>query len=98
MAAQSFGLRIVGAVPRSDPPRRVALWPDNVDAWHAWRSLQTQWRRSGLDGRASGLDYTAVIAYLQAHGHRRPRLGTLLDDLRVCEAVALEEWSRRKGG
>lgn len=87
----------------ASPPAAV-LWPDNLPAWGAFMSVQTQWRHAcGGMGPAmpSGLDYAGVCAYLQAHGYRAqarrgaPTLGRILDDLRVCEAVALEEWARQ---
>lgn len=82
----------------------VALWPVNVASWCAWLAVQTQWRHAavGMAGsRRTGLDYAGVSAWLQAHGHspqfaRGPRsLALALDDLRACEAIALDEWARQ---
>jgi len=90
-------------VPTADLPVAL-LWPDNLPAWVAFMSVQTQWRYvSGGFGPPArvGLDYAGVCAYLQAQGHRakarrgRPALGTLLDDLRACESVAIDEWARK---
>ncbi len=82
----------------------VALWSGNVASWCAWMAVQTQWRHAG-GGMGppvpTGLDYAGVSAWLQAHGHspqfaRGPRsLALALDDLRACEAVALDEWARQ---
>jgi hypothetical protein len=41
------------------------LWPCNVEAWHYWQSVQTQWR-ADVSG-AVGLDYAGVLAYLREH-------------------------------
>lgn len=81
-------------------PRRVHLWPDNLDAWCAWQALQTQWRTAGLAGVRTGLDYAACRAWLQDAGYSRKRRHVLLLDLHACELIALAEWHRlaqRKG-
>ena len=63
-------------------------------------AVQTQWRYAGMVGQPTGLDYAGVCAYLQAQGFR-PRakppwsLGTLLEDLRAMESIAIEEWAAR---
>ena len=63
-------------------------------------AVQTQWRYAGMAGLPTGLDYAGVCAYLQAQGFR-PRakppwsLGTLLEDLRAMESIAIEEWAAR---
>lgn len=82
----------------------VALWPVNVASWCAWMAVQTQWRHAsaGMAGAMrTGLDYAGVSAWLQANGYspqfaRGPRsLARALDDLRACEVVALDEWTRQ---
>lgn len=92
-----------GASASTAAPPVATLWPDNLPAWAAFMSVQTQWRyvAGGMGPvMATGLDYASVSAYLQSQGYRaqarrgRPALGTILDDLRECEAVTLEEWAR----
>lgn len=92
-----------GASASTAAPPVATLWPDNLPAWAAFMSVQTQWRyvAGGMGPvMATGLDYASVSAYLQSQGYRaqarrgRPALGTILDDMRECEAVTLEEWAR----
>lgn len=101
-AAAAFGLRVVKpADDASAAPPRARLWPCNVPAWNAWLAVQTQWRHAGMVGLATGLDYASVAAYLRAQGIGQrarpgvPSLGQLLDDLRVCEGITLEEWKAK---
>ena len=103
-AAAAFGLRIVGAPAAPAAPPTFALWPSNVPAWCAWLAVQTQWRHAAVGMAGSlrtGLDYAGVCAWLQANHYspqfaRGPRsLARALDDLRACEAVAIDEWARQ---
>lgn len=47
------------------------LWLVNVEVFMLWRNLQTQWR-VGAAG-ITGLDYTAVLAYLRGIGGLKPK-------------------------
>jgi hypothetical protein len=40
------------------------LWEENEPAYRAFQNLRTQLRTSGM-GQVTGLDYTAVISYLE---------------------------------
>ena len=79
----------------SEPAQRTEyLWPGNVKHWHYWQSVQTQWR-SGMGG-ATGLDYGAVVAYLQA-AHRLcgKRLRQALECIRAAERATLDVWAEQ---
>ena len=52
--------------------------------------MGTQWRRAGMDGMATGLDYSALPAVLRIVGVPRSEWLHVFDDLRVMEDAALE--------
>ena len=58
--------------------------------------MQTQWR-VGMAGR-TGLDYTAVLAYLRTvHGLRGEDLREVFDGLQGCELAILELQAEQQG-
>lgn len=69
------------------------LWPCNVQAFRTWQSLQTQWR-VGMGGR-TGLDYTAVLAYLRATIKPKDR-ADMFNSLQAMEFAALDEWAQQR--
>lgn len=67
----------------------IYLWPCNLQPWQCWQAVRTQWR-VGMAGR-TGLDYTAVLAYLRsAQGLRGQGLRDVFEDLQACEFAVLE--------
>lgn len=80
-----------GSVVGSDPEPEVAwLWPDNVQTWDCWMSVQTQWR-VGMD-RATGLDYTAVLAFLREMLPEDADRSQVFTGIRVCERAQIDAW------
>lgn len=75
------------------PPRpevaEFGLWPGQEGAVLAFHAVATQWR-VGPSGKATGLDYAAARAGLEAEG-----IAVTPDDwrgLRAIEAGALKGW------
>lgn len=75
-----------------------SLLADAVPGALAYDAVSTQWRRAGMGGQRTGLDYAACLPVLQglldgwaADGHAL-QLGVaeLLDDVQVMEAAILE--------
>ena len=77
-----------------EPAQPVYLWPCNVPAWQAWQALRTQWR-TGMAG-ATGLDYTAVCAWLRLQGYRGPQARDLMAGIQACEWATLEAWAEQR--
>ena len=78
-----------------NPPKQdlCYLWPDNVDTFNVWSQLQTQWR-VGMSG-ATGLDYTAVAAYLRdVVGIKKKDLPERFSEIRAMEIATLNEWAK----
>lgn len=71
------------------------LWPECVPVWNFWAGLRTQWRRGGMDGSPTGLDYAAVWAVLDHSTIHPRRRAWVFDVVRGMEAAALEAWSER---
>jgi Phage related hypothetical protein (DUF1799) len=100
-AAAVFGLQIVtdsdddgGDNPRSKQDL-CYLWPENVGTFNIWCQLQTQWR-VGMSG-ATGLDYTAVAAYLRdVVGIKKKDLPERFAEIRAMEVAALNEWAAQQ--
>lgn len=98
-AAAAFGLQITteeddDEEDRSQPKQDLCyLWPDNVDTFNVWSQLQTQWR-VGMSG-ATGLDYTAVAAYLRdVVGIKKKDLPERFAEIRAMEVATLNEWAK----
>ena len=70
------------------------LWPCNVDAWHAWCDLQTQWRY-GVGG-ATGLDYAGVRAYLDESGITGDERSVVFSGIRAAERAVLDVWAEQR--
>ena len=98
-AAAAFGLQITteeddDEEDRPQPKQDLCyLWPDNVDTFNVWSQLQTQWR-VGMSG-ATGLDYTAVAAYLRdVVGIKKKDLPERFAEIRAMEVATLNEWAK----
>lgn len=72
----------------------VWLWPENLEVWHAWLGVQTQWR-VGMAG-ATGLDYAGVDAALRMSGIRGERRREAFGLLQLMERAALAAWAERQ--
>jgi len=71
------------------------LWPENVKTFNIWGQLQTQWR-VGAAG-ATGLDYTAVTAYLRdVVGIKKKDLLERFEEIRAMEIATLNEWAKQQ--
>lgn len=64
------------------------MLPENLDAVRAFSAGGTQWRRAGMTGVATGLDYAGVEAAARALGVAWT--AELLEKLGVMERAALE--------
>lgn len=82
-----------GSVPAFD------LWPENVEAFEIFSSLQTQWHRTSGFGPAArtGLIYSEARLELKERGLPRARRNELMGDLRVMERAALDTWNGDSG-
>jgi len=67
--------------------KEILVWPGNELAFSTFSRLSTQWR-VGMNG-ATGLDYTAVLAFIRALRLPRDRADALFGDLQVMEGEAL---------
>ena len=73
----------------------VYLWPCNVGAWHAWCAVQTQWRH-GPAG-PTGLDYTAVRAWLDEQGQPAgPERADTFTGICAAERATLDAWAEQR--
>lgn len=80
----------------SAPGGLCYLWPCNVPAFNAWQRLQTQWRDSAMGGR-TGLDYSAVTAFLRDVLRIKPKaLADLFACIQAMEVAALNVWNQEK--
>lgn len=95
-AASEWGFEV--AMPDAPPPddgEVCHLWPENLLPWECWHSVQTQWR-IGMGG-ATGLDYTAVLAYLKdGKGLRGKKRREVFGLLQLCERETLRVWAEKR--
>lgn len=71
----------------SGPP--VGVWPDNMPAVEIFIDLSTQWRRAGMSGVRTGLDYSVLPAVLAIRGIPKKQWPVVFDDVRVMESAVL---------
>lgn len=62
---------------------------DNWLIVSAFEALRTQWNFAGMDGVRTGLNYAAVIPWLDLYVHRRQRR-EVMDGLMLMENAALQ--------
>lgn len=95
-AASEWGFEV--AMPDAPPPddgEVCHLWPENLLPWECWHYVQTQWRM-GMGG-ATGLDYTAVLAYLKdGKGLRGKKRREVFGLLQLCERETLRVWAEKR--
>lgn len=71
------------------------LWPENLLPWECWHAVQTQWR-IGMGG-ATGLDYTAVLAYLKdGKGLPGKEWREVFGLIQLCERETLRVWAEKR--
>lgn len=78
-------------LPDPDAPRDGDEFPihrENVPVIEAFLALRTQWTYAGAAGQRMGLNYAALIAWVQQHARPRRRRA-LIADLRVMECAVL---------
>jgi hypothetical protein len=66
----------------------VEPWPENAEAADLFRTLRTQWRM-GPAGPAA-FDYTTLFSLMALMGVEQKHQVTLLQQIRIMEAAALE--------
>lgn len=95
-AASEWGFEVT--MPDAPPPddgEVCHLWPENLLPWECWHAVQTQWRM-GMGG-ATGLDYTAVLAYLKdGKGLRGKKRSEVFGLLQLCERETLQVWAEKR--
>lgn len=78
------------ALPALEP---FYLWPENLEAWNLFQSVQTQWRGIGM--AREGLDYAGVHLVIGERRKWRVRRRQLFTAVRIMEASALLAWAER---
>ena len=80
---------------RTGPDDVAYLWPCNLGTWAAWCAVQTQWRHG--PGGPTGLDYTAVRAWLDEQGHPAgPERADTFAGICAAERATLEAWAEKR--
>jgi hypothetical protein len=101
-AAVDEALAVFGLVrDQSDaedvPEEKCYLWPCNVPTFNLWKAVQTQWRRAGMVGAKTGLDYDAVIAYMRdVLGIKRKDRAELFAGIKAMEVAAINTWAEQQ--
>lgn len=75
---------------RNDNPE-YELWPEHVDAFRLFLSVQHQWRTPPLGGKPFGLDYSSARVELEIMFPKK-RHRELWQQLKHIEAGALKAW------
>lgn len=70
------------------------LWPESVDAFRFWCSIQTQWV-VGMAGRV-GLNYPAVESCMRLHGIPKKKQPELFGLIQAMESAVLEVWAEKR--
>lgn len=75
-------------------PDAVEIMPENWDAMRLFVGMETQWRRAGMTGIATGLDYGALPVVAGALGLAVQE--DLMGRLRLIENAALAALLERR--
>lgn len=86
--------RAIAARTEEEPP--VEVWSENEAAVLTFLAMDTQWRRAGMSGIPTGLDYTVLPVVCRAH--RRRLDANLLGRLGVIETAAITAMLERRRG
>ncbi len=78
----------------ADDDGLYVVWPENRGPLELFLALSTQWRHAGVDGQATGLDYTAIPPTAALMGITTTPM--LFEDLRDMEQAALKVWRDRR--
>lgn len=66
-----------------------------VDSWRLFMGMSTQWKTAGQLGLRTGLEYGVLDAVAHSLAIPVPLDKRIFADIRLMEAVALEEWTKR---
>lgn len=69
------------------------MWPENWPVIQLFRQMATQWRVSASG--PTGLDYQTLFAVMDRQGLTGDEWKQMFEDIRVCEASALDEMFAR---
>lgn len=69
----------------------ATVWPDCWASWRVFVEVSGQWRCQGMDARPVALDYTPLFMRMQRMQLDDDAWRELFEDVRVCEAAALEQ-------
>jgi hypothetical protein len=70
------------------------LWPENVDTFMFWLSIQTQWNRS--ECQPCGLNYPAVQVAMEMRGVRKRDRAEMFLNVQAMEGACLSEWAKQR--
>lgn len=70
-------------------PDLFGVWADNLPVIEAWSGVETQWRTAGITGVKTGLDYSAVIDWLELFVGRVGDRKNIMQGIQVMERAAL---------
>ncbi len=94
-AALGLPPEVLAAMARgASPEPPLEILPDNWPAVEVFVAMGTQWRRAGMAGLVTGLDYAALPAVCGALGHDLD--AELLTRLRVIEGQAIAAMAERR--
>jgi hypothetical protein len=99
-AFAKFGLVLEGDLVLEE---ECFLWPDNVQAFNLWMSVQTQWHWTSIPGgigggRAvrTGLNYPGVETCIKHRPIPKKERAWYFTAVQEMEQAALEEWNTER--
>lgn len=100
LAAQAAGLGLppemaaaLAASAAAAAPEAFEVMPENWDAMRLFLAMETQWRRAGMSGIATGLDYAVLRPVARLFGLATS--ADLFDRVRILEGAALLAMAER---
>lgn len=71
------------------------LFEDNVQSARVFDAMTTQWRRGGMDGIPTGLDYAPLPVVMRLCGVKPSERRAVFEDVRTMELETLNVMSER---
>ena len=92
---KSFGFR-----PSDWGDDSILVWPEHEAAFNLFSKVRTQWRRAGMNGDCTGLDYNVVLSLIDALKLPAEDADLLFEEVQHLENAALvqmaDDRTRRK--
>jgi len=78
-------------------PQDFEIWPDNIPAFNAFKSINHHWHLAPLSNERVGLNYDALARHLQfTYRNKWKKQRRLYQQIQLIERGAIAQWSEAR--